>query len=197
MRTSLALCTLAVAFAFAGGFAVSPAADVGPWFSKWSRVFENVHAAPIARPDFVPGTTRESMNCGATGPVGAGTWSVLKYDRAHHIALAVSNTDACSLALFSAPPPAGVTLPNADLSRYGTGRGGIHIGSAYSAVVAAYGRPRTASARHFFAAYSATLPGQTVTHPPKRIQLPETLTFGIDNGRVTSISVYIDLAGEV
>jgi hypothetical protein len=171
-------------------------ADVGPWFAKWSHVFASVHATPISKPDFVPGTTRKSMHCGDTGPVGAGTWSVLKYDRAHHIALAVSGTDACSLALFTAPPPSGVALPNADLSGYGTGRGHIHIGSTYAQVVAAYGGARASRGSHFLAAYTATLPGQTVTDPPKPVPLPETLTFAIDNGRVTAISVYIDLAGE-
>ncbi len=196
MRNSFILCILAAALVFQV-HSSAQAADVGPWFAKWSHVFSSVHATPIPKPDFVPGTTRESMHCGATGPVGAGTWSVLKYDRAHHVALAVSGTDACSLALFTAPPPPGVALPNADLTRYGTGHGGIHIGSTYAAVVAAYGGARTPRGRHFLAAYSATLPGQTVTNPPKHIQLPETLTFAIDNGRVTAISVYVDLAGEV
>lgn len=176
---------------------VSEGADVGPWFTKWSHAFANVHTTAIAHPDFLPGTTRESMHCGATGPVGAGAWSVIKYDRTHHIALAVSNTDACTIALFSAPPPPGVTLPNADLGRYGTGRGGIRIGSSYAAVVAAYGGPRSSRGKHFVAAYSATLPGKTVSDPPKSIQLPETLRFAIDNGRVTAIDIYIDLAGEV
>lgn len=195
MLKRLSCCAILIA-ASAALTSVAEGADVSPWFIKWSHVFSSVRATPIGKPDFVPGTTRKSMHCGDTGPVGAGTWSVLKYDRTHHIALAVSGTDACSLALFSAPPPPGATVPDADLSRYGTGRGGIRIGSAYAAVVAAYGRPGSHRGSHFLAAYTATLPGQTVTDPPKPIRLPETLTFAIDNGRVTAISVYIDLAGE-
>jgi hypothetical protein len=196
MRKSFVFCALTAAVCLLLSSA-SQAADVTPWFSKWSQIFANVHPTPIGKPDFLPGTTRQSMHCDATSPVGAATWSVLKYDRAHHIALAVSSTDSCSLALFTAPPPPGVTLPNADLSGYSTGRGRIHIGSTYAALVAAYGRPHTPRGKHFFAAYDATLPGHTVTNPPKAIQLPETLTFAIDNGRVTAIRIYIDLAGEV
>lgn len=195
MRNALVFCSLVVAVSpFIG--AVARATDVAPWFTKYSHVFAGVHATPIAKPDFLPGTTQKSMHCDATGPVGAGTWSVLKYDRVHHLALAVSGTDACSIVLFTAPPPPGATLPNADLSGYSTGRGGIHIGSRYSAVVSAYGGPRSQRSAHFLAAYTATLPGQTVSDPPKPVGLPETLTFAIDNGRVTAISIYIDLAGE-
>lgn len=195
MRNLLFLCALTAAVslplrsAFAG-------ADISPWFTRWSHVFHNgtVHAVALSRPEFLPGKTRESMHCGDEGSVGAGTWSLLKYDRVHHIALAVSATDSCNLALFTAPPP-GVAVPNADLSGYSTGRGGIHIGSSYAAVAAAYGKSPAAGTQHFTAAYSASLPGRTVSGKP--VQLPEALEFTIDSGRVTAIAILIDLSGEV
>ena len=196
MRNVFFVCALTAAVSLPLRSAIA-GANVAPWLTKWSHVFDTVtvHAVPISRPDFLPGKTRESMHCGEyANAVGAGTWAVQKYDRVHHIGLAVSGTDACNLALFSAPPP-GVSLPNADLSGYSTGRGGIHIGSSYAAVAAAYGKAPSAGKPHFVAAYSATIPGTTVANKP--VALPETLQFTIDGNRVSAISIFIDLSGEV
>ena len=140
-------------------------------------------------------TSMQSMHCGGSGvAIGAGIWELVKYDRAHKIGLAVAGTDQCSVALFKAATPA-VSVPNADLSRMGTGRG-IRIGSPYAQVVAAYGgKPKSDSGR-LIVMYSANVPGTSVAHPTKKIANPETMTFVVEQGRVTAMTVSIDLGGE-
>jgi hypothetical protein len=65
-------------------------------------------------PDFLAGTSLNSMHCGAGGvATGNGIWSLLEYDGP------------------------GVPVANGDLSRYSTGRG-IRIGSSYCDVLPAY-----------------------------------------------------------
>jgi hypothetical protein len=95
--------------------------------------------------------------------------------------------------VFRASKPS-VSVPDADLSKYATGRG-LHVGSTYQQVLSTYGGKAMHGA-HFVARYAATVPGQTVSEPPKHIDLPETITLVVDDGHVSAITIDIDLGGE-
>jgi hypothetical protein len=102
------------------------------WFLQ-ATAFDNPGTPKhISKPDFLGST--EFIPCAGDRyeenlPNFYGVWSLLKYDRKHHIAFARGVTDQCSLAVFQAPPP-GIKVTDADLSHYGTVRG-LHIGSPY------------------------------------------------------------------
>jgi hypothetical protein len=125
-------------------------------------------------------------------PMMYGNWSLLKYDRKHHIGLAAGHDDSDTCALFKAERPA-VPVPDADLSQSSTGRG-LRIGSAYARVLSIYGPP-VKRGRHFVTSYSATVPGVSVTVPRRTVELPERITLVIDDGRVSSILIYINESG--
>lgn len=187
-------CVVVLALGFAGA-AVARADSVAlmQWFLHATSAQSSGTATPTERPDFLPGTSQRSMACRyEAGRPAMGTWQLLKYDRTHHIGLASATTDACSVALFRASKPS-VSVPDADLSTYSTGRG-IHIGSTYQKVLSTYGGSAKHGA-HVVVLYSASVPGQTVSEPPKPIKLPETITLVIDNGHVSSITIFIDLGG--
>lgn len=173
----------------------SGAADLSSWFSNATAANHSGTAVAASAPDFLPGKSMQSMHCGGGGvPIGAGIWQLVKYDRTHKIALAVASTDQCSVALFEAAPPA-VNVPNADLSQISTGRG-IRIGSPYAQLVTTYGGKPKADAGRSIVMYSANVPGTSVAHPTKKIVNPETMTFVVERGRVTAMTVSIDLGGE-
>jgi hypothetical protein len=147
----------------------------------------------MARPDFLLANSLNSMFCAGGSekhPLFVHfPYQLVKYDPKHHIGLATTpHTDECSAALFEAPTPA-MTVPNADLSRYATGRG-LHIGSAYEDVLSVYGPP-VKHGRHFVTSYSAQVVQHSFTHPRKQIMDPEQITLVIDNGRVSSILISI------
>jgi len=168
--------------------------DLSAWFEKATAANHSGTAAATIEPDFMPGKTRHSMDCGGTGAaIGPGIWQLVKYDRAHGIGFAAATTDQCSASVFKAPPP-GVSVPNADLSQLGTGRG-IRIGSTYQTLVATYGgKPANKSGR-LVVTYAAKVPGKRLTDN-KPIVNDELLTFVIDSGRVSAITVSIDLGNE-
>lgn len=169
--------------------------DLSDWFFKATAANESGTAAATIKPDFLPGKTMKSMHCGASGvAVGGGIWQLVKYDRRHGIGLAVASTDQCSVSIFKASPP-NVTIPDGDLSMYGTGRG-VRIGSTYKDVVATYGGSPKDRGSRFVVMYAATVPGTSVGRPTKKIDNPETITFVIDKGQVSAITVSVDLGGE-
>lgn len=195
-RCSSLLCSLAlVAVATCVPHAVfgqTPTKD--RWFLSATSFNAPGPAARMARPDFLGSSDWRSCAGGHFESPPAsfyGVWSLLKYDRKHHIALARGVTDQCSLALFQAPPPPGITAPDADLSHYGTVRG-LRIGSPYAKVVALYGPPVKHGAR-FVTSYSAPVPAIAMNR--KRVTLDERITLVVRNGYVSSISVYIEEAG--
>jgi hypothetical protein len=154
-----------VAIALVGSLlAPAPAAtaDMRQWFLGATGFLKDDHAMKTAKPDFLlsssfGGTRKQpcSLKTGALQPNFYGTWQLAKYDRTHHIALGHADTDASAVALFEAPAPA-VSVPDADLSQCGTGRG-LHIGSPYSAVLSTYG-PSAKHGRHFITTYDALVP---------------------------------------
>jgi hypothetical protein len=134
------------------------------------------------------------MACGGNAtaaPILAGIWQLEKYDRAHQLAMAAASTDQCSVALFAAPPPA-VRVPAGDLTQLRTGRG-LHIGSTYAQVLAAYGGRPVKHGTRFVAAYDAFVPAETESLPRKLVQLPEYVTLVLVNERVASITISVDL----
>ncbi len=136
-----------------------------------------------------------SMHCGRAGvAIGGGIWQLVTYDRVHAIALAVASTDQCSISVFKAPSP-GVVVPDADLSGVSTGRG-VRIGSTYKELLTTYGGKPKAQTARLVVRYTATVAGTSVAHPEKPVDNPETMTFVIDNGRVSAITVSVDLGGE-
>ncbi|HET6275684.1 MAG TPA: hypothetical protein VFE16_07120 [Candidatus Cybelea sp.] len=169
--------------------------DLSDWFYAATAANQSRTVAATITPDFLSGKTMRSMHCGGTGvSIGSGIWQLVKYDRKHEIGLAVASTDQCSVAVFKASPPS-VTVPDADLSQVSTGRG-VRIGSSYSELLATYGgKPKPQSAR-FVVPYAATVPSTSVTHPSKHVDDPETITFVIEKGRVSAITVSVDLGGE-
>jgi hypothetical protein len=70
-----------------------------------------------------------------------------------------------------------------------TGRG-LHFGSTYENVRAVYGGPAK-SGSHFVTSYGSSTTGLSVSN--KRVELPETITIVVDNGRVSAITVFIEL----
>jgi hypothetical protein len=149
----------------------------------------------ISKPDFLGSS--DWRNCAGGHfdeypPTFYGVWSLLKYDTKHHIALARGLTDQCSLALFKAPPPF-IKAAGADLSHYGTVRG-LRIGSPYSQVLALYGPP-VKHGRRFVTSYAALVPAIAYNH--KHVDLDERITLVVEDGYVSSISVYIAESGLV
>jgi hypothetical protein len=168
------------------------------WFSRATSFDKPGPVQKITTPDYMCGKTFESM-CKSSFqydvPGMLSFWELLKYDRAHQIGLAMSNTDQRGFALFKAPMPPGLTVPNADLSQFGTGRG-LHIGSPYSEVLALYGPPNK-HGQHFTTSYSAD---DTVYYKGKPQYFQGTLekqseiiVLVIDDGRVSSITINVEL----
>jgi hypothetical protein len=171
-------------------------ADMSQWFLSATGFEKGGLATKLAAPDFLlsdsfMGTTKPpcTLKSDAREPIVYGTWQLVKYDRAHHIALAIATTDQSASALFEAPPPA-VTVPDADLSACGTGRG-LHIGSPYSQVLSTYG-PSAEHGRHFITSYDALVPDVAISLPHKKQLDPETITLVIDKGHVSSILILIE-----
>lgn len=199
MRTrshqKLILFALAVALAAAGVPAAVPAAGatLDSWFLNATSFNAPGASHRTSKPDFLGSSDWKSCAGGhfeANVPNFYGVWTLLKYDPAHHIALARGVTDQCSLALFKAPPP-GVKVADADLSHYGTVRG-LRIGSPYSKVLALYGPP-VKRGRRFVTSYSASVPAIAMNH--QHVDLDQRITLVITNGSISSISMYIDEAG--
>jgi hypothetical protein len=168
---------------------------VEQWFARWSYAdASTTSVAHLFKPDFLPGTTLHSMRCGEQGAAYAGVWEIVRYDRKHRIALAEASTDQCSVALFTAPPPPGVAMPDTNLTAYRTGRG-IHIGSTYPEVISAYGGTPPSRPQHFLLSYDADVRSSSIFDPRKTVALPEVVTFVIDSDRVSGIIVSIDMSG--
>jgi hypothetical protein len=150
----------------------------------------------MAKPEVLPGKP-SNMTCRYEDnlPNFNGVWQLLRYDRVHHIAFAAATTDQCSVAVFHAPAPA-VKAPDADLSGYST-RLGVRIGSTYDSVRSIYGGGPRNGASHFVVRYSSSVPGLTATVPRKNVALPQIVTIIVDGQRVSSVSIYIDRAGEL
>jgi hypothetical protein len=171
--------------------------DPTAWFIHATAYNTESRTIAMAKPELLPGRPR-SMDCRYEEhlPDFNGVWQLLRYDRVHHIAFAAATTDQCSIALFRAPSPS-VAVPDADLSGYSTALG-VRVGSSYDSVRSIYGgRPRkSASTSHFVVQYRSSVPGLTATVPRKKVALPESVTIVVDGQYVSSISIYIDRAGE-
>lgn len=165
------------------------------WFMHATAYNTQGTGTEMSRPDPLPGKPR-AMTCHYEEgrPVLAGVWQLLRYDRTHHIALAAATTDQCSAALFRAPAPP-VAVPDADLSAYST-RLGLRVGSTYDSVRSIYGGGPQKTANRFVVTYTSNVPGETVALPKKKIDLPQVVTIVVEHSRVSSISIYTDLAGE-
>lgn len=192
MRPVLTCALLAATAGLPAAAAAAP--DLTHWFFHATALYgSSTTSTQMHAADYLGGTTQAAMHCGAAGKNVAGVWELLKYDRRHGIALAVASTDQCSAALFKAPPP-GVSVPDADLSGYRTGRG-VRIGMSYRDVLAIYGGTPTKSGKHFVVAYTADVAGTTVSLPHRTVKLPQTITLVFDDGRVSSIAVIIEEGG--
>ena len=168
-------------------------ANLDSWFLNATAF--NAPGTPhrISKPDFLGSSDWKSCAGGhfeANVPNFYGVWTLLKYDTKHHIALARGVTDQCSLALFKAPPPA-AKAADADLSQYSTVRG-LRVGSPYSQVLALYGPP-VKHGRRFVTSYSASVPAIAMNR--RHVDLDERTTLVVEDGYVSSISIYIDEAG--
>jgi hypothetical protein len=194
----------AVAAASLSAAAVAPAAatDQQSWFISATAYGSVTTYKPISKPDFIGATTWTKMPCpswNGKGPrpvVFGNFWQMVSYDPSHHIGLAGATTDQCGTALFVASPPP-YAVQNADLSRYSTARG-LHIGSTTAEVVAAYGKPlvsMAACARRCVLGYSATTSGQAVTTGHQVVTLPEMITAVITGGRLSAITIIVQLGG--
>lgn len=166
------------------------------WFLQATSFNNPGTAKRMSKPDFLG--SADWRGCGGdrfseNAPNFYAVWSLLKYDRMHHIAYARGMTDQCSLAIFTAAPPPIGTIADADLSSYGTVRG-LRIGSPYSQVLALYGPPVKHGSR-FVTSYSALVPAIAVNG--KRVDLDERITVVVQNGLVSSIAIYIEESGLV
>lgn len=172
---------------------VTLAADLGPWFANASQYQTNVVGVKTHAHDNIAGTTKKSA-CGDStkGAAPFGVWALLRYDSAHHIALAAANTDQCSVSLFSATLPAGVTVPSADLAGMHTTRG-IRIGSTIKDVVATYGGHVKGTSGRVVLAYDAEIPDKNISGKP--VMLPQRITVVLNNSRVTAITLSTDESG--
>ncbi len=194
MRSGSRLPTVLALIATIGANAAD-SRDLSSWFYKATAANQSGTAAATITPDFLPGKTMRSMHCGASGvAIGGGIWQLVTYDRKHGIGLAAASTDQCSVAVFKASLPP-VTVADGDLSQVSTGRG-VRIGSTYKELLAAYGGKPKPQAARFVVMYAATVPATSVAHPNKRVDDPESLTFVIEQGRVSAITVSVDLGGE-
>jgi hypothetical protein len=170
-------------------------ATIGEWlYANTGLSQQNFSASKMSKPDYLAGKTKDQM-CSVIGRFGtasanAGTWIVLAYDRAHHLGLAASSTDACNVTLFSAPPPP-KAVRNADLSAYQTVRG-IRIGTSYGKVISTYGG-KAKRGSHFLAAFSAPVPGERSYDGKRFVKLSEDIVVKVDDSRVSAISILIDL----
>lgn len=193
MRSVLTCVLLAATVALPAAAAATP--DLTHWFFNATALYRStVTPTQMRKPDYLGGTTQSAMHCGAVGKNIAGVWELLKYDRRHDIALAVASTDQCSAALFNASPPPGVSVPDADLSGYRTGRG-VRLGMSYRDVLAIYGGPPAKGGKHFVVAYASGVTGTTVSLPHRIVKLPQTITLVFDDARVSSIAVIIEEGG--
>ncbi|HLJ84417.1 MAG TPA: hypothetical protein VKT51_09625 [Candidatus Eremiobacteraceae bacterium] len=183
--------------------AASPAATntVDQWFSQATGLSDKpgpVTVQHISTPDYLCGKTFATM-CkdpnGGSNVLMLSFWDLYSYDRSHHIGLARSGTDQLGWALFTAPPPPGVSVPDKDLSHYATGRG-LHIGSPYSQVLALYGPP-VMHGKHFVTSYGADdtvyYKGKPQYWQGKLERQSETITLVVDDGRVSSITINVEL----
>jgi len=188
-----------VALAAAFGLATQPVAAgsdaLTAWFMRATAYNTEGKTITMSKPEQLPGKPH-SMNCHYEEgrPGFAGVWQLIRYDRTHHIAFATATTDQCSVALFRAPAPP-VSVPDSDLSGYST-RLGVRVGTSYESLRAIYGGGPEKSASHFVVAYSSNVPGETVSLPKKKIDLPQVVTIVVDSQRVSAISIYTDMAGE-
>jgi hypothetical protein len=194
MRCAMSAAML-VAFAVAAS-ATPTTLDL--WFSRATSFDKPGSVQHIATPDYLCGKTFATMCQGSFQNGEAGMlsfWQLLKYDRAHQIGLAESNTDQKGFSLFKAPTPPGLTVPNADLSQYRTGRG-LRIGSPYSQVLALYGPP-VKHGRHFTTSYSADddvyYRGKPQYYQGKLERQSEIIVLVVDDGRVSSITINVEL----
>lgn len=182
---------IALIFVLAANAAQAAPTSLDDWFANATGLTQKVAVQHIATTDFMCGKTFNTTckdHMSGEEPGMLTFWGLLKYDRAHQIGFARSSTDQEGFALFKAPPPPGVSVPNADLSNYGTGRG-LHIGSTYAQVLALYGPPEKHGS-HFVTAYGAN---DTVHFQGKPEEQPEVITLVIDNGRVSSITINVEL----
>jgi hypothetical protein len=185
---------LAATYVLGGAAARADSTTLMQWFLHATAAQSSGTAQTLSKPDFLPGTSQRSMACRyVEGGPAMGTSQLQKYDRTHRIGMAAATTDACAVSVFRASKPS-VSVPDADLSKFATGRG-LHVGSTYQQVLSTYGGKAMHGA-HFVARYAATVPGETVSEPPKHIDLPETITLVIDDGHVSAITIDIDLGGE-
>lgn len=168
---------------------------IGEWlYSSTGLSQQNFSGITTTKPDYIAGKTKDEM-CGVIGRFGrpsanAGTWLVLGYDPVHHLGLAASSTDACNVALFSAASPP-QHVRNVDLSTYGSARG-IRIGSSYAQVLSVYGgKARRGS--HFLESFSAPVPGERSYDNKRFVKLTEDIIIKVDNSRVSSIAILIDM----
>ena len=192
MRISvrLAFAVLAMFAAASMARAASPSAQ-DAWFARATGLDAPGPVKHIESTDFLCGKTFRTM-CkdefyGDPNPM-LEWWGLCKYDHKHGIGLARSSTDQEGYSLFSAPPPPGMTIPDSDLSKYATGRG-LHIGSTYADVLKLYGPPVKHGER-FVTSYGAD---DTVHYQGKAYKQPETITLVIDHGRVSAISINIEI----
>ncbi|HXW77377.1 MAG TPA: hypothetical protein VEJ20_08215 [Candidatus Eremiobacteraceae bacterium] len=193
MRRTIAVVFFLVVAGMYVGSARADSSALDNWFLRATEYDANGTAHAMARPDFICGKAFDSMGChfkrAARPIVFYGVWELRYYDQTHHIGFAQATTDQESYALFQAPPPP-VSVPNADLSQVSTGRG-LRIGSPYAQVLHTYGPPALHGQR-FATLYAATFPS-TDPLTGRRDMLNEIVTLVIDNGRVSSISISIDL----
>lgn len=198
----LVICALIVAiYAFTLGSTQAAPPDLSRWFLDATAWNAPGTSTAIATPDFLGGKRQigndsvQSLcdfNYGQAHASLYALWNLMAYDRKHQIGVATLHDDSNGCALFEAPTPA-VTVPDADFSQSSTGRG-LRIGSPYARVLSIYGPPEK-HGRHFVTSYSSTVPGKARYIPYKPVKLPERITIVIDNGRVSSILIFIDEAG--
>jgi hypothetical protein len=190
MRYSVGVTLIVAALGISVAAALARPSSLDQWFSRATAVDTPGTVRHIATPDFMCGKTFKTMcKSHLDGSAQMLTfWGLLKYDREHHVGLARSSTDQVGFALFKAPPPPGVSVSDADLSQYGTGRG-LRIGSTYAQVLALYGPP-VKHGQHFVTSYGAN---DTTYFQGKPEEQPEVITLVIDDGHVSSITINIEL----
>ena len=190
--------TIAATLVLFAAAAFAAPSGLDQWFSRATSFDKPGPIQHIATPDYMCGKTFATMCTGGFRdevPPMLSFWQLLKYDRAHQIGLAMSNTDQRGFSLFKAPAPIGVSAPDADLSQLGTGRG-LRIGSPYSQVLALYGPP-VKHGQHFTTSYSADdevyYKGKPQYFQGKLERQSELIVLVIDNGRVSSITINVEL----
>jgi hypothetical protein len=179
------------------------APDLTAWFRQaTAQTNGDGTYTTMAEPDFLNGTAFEatcsfgkllSSKARLSLPRLANFWTLLSYDRQHHIARAEAYEDQCSGALFAAPAPA-VNVPDADLSSAGTVRG-LHVGSTYEEVIAKYGPNPAPQTSRFAMRYTATVNAHAVVPPYEPRKIHEHVTIAITDNRVTSIVIEINESG--